>query len=1045
MARNTQLPGNGDFLRSELSRSIHNVLNRKQEALLGIVGGAMLLGTVPVLAQEPSSQELEEVVVTGLRGSLQASMETKRDAIGVVDAINAEDIGKFPDSNLSESLQRITGISISRRDGEGALVTARGFGAEFNMVTLNGRMMPAADAYSGNQGTSRAFNFANLASEAVSAVEVYKTSKANIATGGIGATVNIKTARPLDGAAGFTGSFGLKAVNDTTAVTGDDITPEVSGIFSFANDSQTFGIGLSGSYQKRDSSSAQADENDWRIQRWVTPGQPGSMELTPGAVVTDAPAVGQLYGLPNNVVYHFSDRERERINGQLTVQFAPTDNMTFTADYTYADNHLEELRGDQGLWFIRTANAVTFDTGHEVATPTFISEDVYQSKDTSYGQELRDQTNTLNSIGFNAEFKPTDSFTLGFDVHKSKMESLPTGWNGSGGVIFVVAGAVVDTQAFEFNNKLPKFQYTVDDSFIMGDADSNPATPDTVIKTLGNNNGVLDIGDLGSQPLRLFYQDQVTDITQARLDGGFEFEDGKVQFGVETRSMEMHQRGSEAYFPLGDWGIGTPGEIPDDLVQNFCVVCQFDDFSNSDIAQVGFKANPIPLAEWAADAYGINPVASRDYNQNNTVKEDTKSVYFQVGMTGTLAGRPTHTLIGARYEKTDVDSTSLLLVPTNIVWTDNNDFRIDRATTQTPLEGQIDYSHLLPSLDFDVGVTDSLKARFSYSKTIARAQYDQLRAAVNIGGSNAPTINGGVPGASQTNPALVPLESNNIDLSLEWYFGESSYLAAGAFEKRVANFIGTEQVESTFFGIRDVTNGPRAIAARDAVLALPTSIRPAGAPVNETELFVMAAILDNPAAFPGGAADYTGDGLQATQIAQIYDMTANASDPETVFLTSRPINNKEAKLHGFELAGQHFFGETGFGLQANYTVVRGDVKYDNDADPSVNQFALPGLSDSANLVAMYEKFGLSVRLAWNWRDEYLLSSNRGSGRSPEYVEAYQQFDLSVGYDINDHLALTFEGLNLTGEDIRTHGRSVSQFWYLEELGPRYALGARFKF
>ena len=153
-------------------------------------------------------------------------------------------------------------------------------------------------------------------------------------------------------------------------------------------------------------------------------------------------------------VYHFSDRERTRINGQLTVQFAPTDTMSFTADYTYADNHLEELRGDQGLWFIRTASAVTFDTGHEVATPSFISEDVYQSKDTSYGQELRDQTNTLKSIGFNAEFKPTDSFWLGFDAHNSKMESLPTGWNGSGGVIFVVAGAVTRHAVFRVQQRV---------------------------------------------------------------------------------------------------------------------------------------------------------------------------------------------------------------------------------------------------------------------------------------------------------------------------------------------------------------------------------------------------------------------------------------------------------------------------------------------------------------------------------------------------------------------------------------------------------------
>ena len=133
-------------------------------ALFTIVGGAVLIN--PVFAQEQGSEELEEVVVTGLRGSLKASMETKRDAVGVVDSINAEDIGKFPDTNLAESLQRITGVSIDRRNGEGALVTARGFGPQFNLVTQNGRTMPGADAYgNGDSVTSvqgagtRSFNF----------------------------------------------------------------------------------------------------------------------------------------------------------------------------------------------------------------------------------------------------------------------------------------------------------------------------------------------------------------------------------------------------------------------------------------------------------------------------------------------------------------------------------------------------------------------------------------------------------------------------------------------------------------------------------------------------------------------------------------------------------------------------------------------------------------------------------------------------------------------------------------------------------------------
>src|SRR5215510_6224491 len=165
------------------------------KVLFTIVGGAVLINPAFAQDQQASGEELEEVVVTGLRGSLKAAMDTKRDAIGVVDAINAQDIGKFPDTNLAESLQRITGVSIDRRNGEGALVTARGFGPQFNLVTLNGRTMPGADAYgsgdsitSGQGAGTRSFNFANLSSEAISAVEVYKTGRADLPSGGIGAT-----------------------------------------------------------------------------------------------------------------------------------------------------------------------------------------------------------------------------------------------------------------------------------------------------------------------------------------------------------------------------------------------------------------------------------------------------------------------------------------------------------------------------------------------------------------------------------------------------------------------------------------------------------------------------------------------------------------------------------------------------------------------------------------------------------------------------------------------------------------------------------------
>ena len=200
--------------------------------------------------------KLDEIVVTGIRSSLESSMRLKRDAQGVVDGIVAEDIGKFPDTNLAESLQRISGVSIDRSIGEGSRVTVRGVGPDFNLVMLNGRQMPGSSLQDTGASNSRSFDFANLASEAIAGVEVYKTSRSETPTGGIGASINIKTTRPLD-APGMHTSIGVKAVNDTSAdnlpsaLQGDSFTPEISGIFSNTFADGKFGVALTASYQER--------------------------------------------------------------------------------------------------------------------------------------------------------------------------------------------------------------------------------------------------------------------------------------------------------------------------------------------------------------------------------------------------------------------------------------------------------------------------------------------------------------------------------------------------------------------------------------------------------------------------------------------------------------------------------------------------------------------------------------------------------------------------------------------------------------------------
>ena len=188
----------------------------------------------------------------------------------------------------------------------------------------------------------------------------------------------------------------------------------------------------------------------------------------------------------------------------------------------------------------------------------------------------------------------------------------------------------------------------------------------------------LHVPDLGSQDMRVYYQDQVTDITQARLDGTFDFEDRTVP--VRRRNARDGNVAERIGRVLSqwDWGVANPGELPDELLQPFCTWCQFEDFSIGDASRVGFKGDADGLANWAAQTCGFDPVASTDYREDHTIKEDTHAAYLQYGIKGEFAGRPVNTLLGVRYEQTDVTSISQMLLPTPIRWQDNNDFFTDR-------------------------------------------------------------------------------------------------------------------------------------------------------------------------------------------------------------------------------------------------------------------------------------------------------------------------------------------------------------------------------
>lgn len=1010
----------------------------------------------PALAQQAQQTTVDEIIVTGIRASLERSIEIKRTNSGVVDAISAEDMGKFPDTNLAESLQRITGVSIDRTNGEGSQVTVRGFGGGFNLVTLNGRTMPTANVATvgGDQssdtagGTSRSFDFSNLASEGVTTLEVYKTGRAAVPSGGIGAAINVKTRRPLEGKPGLTGSVGVKAVYDQSMDKkvddgGSKITPEFSGLLNWADDSDTFGVALFGSYQKRDFTSRSVTSNDWNIRTYSDFINPANGFVRNGGAtqITNAPSSGStLVAIPNDSRYHFAQGERERINGQLTAQYRPTENLTITADALYAVNKSFERRNDSTNWFNRPFDRVTFDNNSVVATAVLLQETLSGTKDMGFEQQYRSNEDTLESYGLTADWDLSDRLRVKLDGHISKADSGPHSRNGTSSTTVSIGAPVVSAHSVDYSGKVPVQSITIND-----------AAP------RGNGSGALDAGDLGSQVARTWTNRQQHDIKEIRADVTYDLDDNgsRLDFGLNYRTSKMVQSGSSTQQDLGSWGISNPRDVAQfapGLVKAFCMACQFNDFDlkQSGAGLVSFRADAIDLYDAMSKAYVArgNPVGITG-QANNRVDEDILAGYAQVTWKSELGGMPATLVTGVRYEETEVTSTSLVRTPSAIVWTADNDFSLQTSATYQPLAGEGKYTNLLPALDFSVDLRDDLVGRFSFSRTIARPDYGNLFAAQSAGTPNRPVANGAIPLGSSGNPDLEPLISDNFDVSLEWYYKPSSYITAGFFEKRVNNFVGTGTVSQNLFGLRDVSSGAAGTRSGTAKSIL-TAI---GADQTDVNLFTMTALLQTTGSAAAAQAQFqanrgvTGDLNQAfvDQILAAVDLSPNSTDPLFNFQVSKPINNKTGKIHGFEIAAQHFFGDTGFGVSGAYTMVRGDVAFDNGASPSQDQFALLGLSDTANATLIYDKNGISARIAYNWRDKFLAATNRGGSRNPVYTAPFGQLDINVSYDVTPKLAISLEGINLTKESLRTYARDENQLWFAQELDRRILLGARYRF
>ena len=971
-------------------------------------------------AAAPAPGTLEEVVITGIRASLTSSENLKRNAVGVVDGIVAEDIGKFPDTNLAESMQRITGVSIDRVNGEGSKVSVRGIGADWNLVLLNGRQMPGANINDTSASNSRAFDFANLASEAIAAVEVHKTSSADRATGGLGATIDIRTTRPLD-SPGRKAAFGVKAVTDRSnknlpgKFKGSTFTPELSGIYSDTFADNTFGVAITASYQDRAAGYNQAgvasgyhsilgsDTSSW-----------GTIGNNPPGNITNGPGPNDIYQVPQDIRYFLTGIERKRTNGQLTLQYRPVDSLTATLDYTYSENKIATKRQEISAWFNFGPSFSSWTSG-PVRGPLSYVETVACANtpvvtagvssfpgcaDVAMAQSDYATKAENNSVGFNLKWEATDKLSFEFDAHDSTAtngEDSPLGNSNTLGV----SGYFRGTNGVDFSHDFPVLSITLPTSL----------------------NGMIDPAYMevtGSSFRNSYTKAQVQ---QVQLGGDWKFADRqKLDFGVGI--TDVKNRSAFSNVQQNAWGgLGNPTNYPDSaftadtLRQYFGNIAGssspalFNQFFNWDFNAVRQAA----IAFWGpggAAVFSANPVYT---DTDRITKENSNSAYLQYSSAFDM-GLPAHFAAGLRYEKTDVTSPAKVQVPIGSQWVAANEVNISFNQTPVVTNSKGNYSFALPNIDFDVDLMPNLKARLSWGKSIGRPDWGSIQGGLTIDSLARP----GFATGAQGNPALKPLESKNIDLALEWYYTKGSYLSLGYFKKDVSNYPGFAVINETPYSLPNPGLGPWVAEAIASGCAAADSVC--------IRNYIFANHAGDPAV------------TQPTNTAQGIIAGRPGIDPDTIFHITTPVNQGSASIDGWEINLQHMFGNTGFGAIVNYTKVKSDLKY-NVASLGA-QFPLPGLSDTANFVGFYENSKWEARVAYNWRDQFY--SGLDGQQSPVFIEPYGQIDANVGFKLNDRLSFQLEAINLTDKGQRSHSRTRQAVEFATQTGARYMIGARYQ-
>ncbi|MEX2961121.1 TonB-dependent receptor [Microbulbifer sp. TYP-18] len=718
--------------------------------------------TQPVLAQNGADTTIEEVQVVGIRGSLESASEIKRDLDVVADVISAEDIGKFPDQNLAESLQRISGVQISRNRGEGQDVSVRGLSPDFTRVQFNGRTLPSATG-------GRSFDFTILPSDFVSALEVYKTPSADMEEGALSATVNVKTPRPLDiGERSVVTS--VKAVREDNS---GETTGDISALYSDVFADGEFGITLGAHYDKRSVESHIFE----------------AFGLEPGSEGARAPTPTLDYNLDSdsddsfrfNHASNFSQlqEDRERTTLLATLQWQPTDDLDIWFESLYSEF---DIVGALPLNSFRWTNVLGSVTDSNIAPDPLGSDGLIDFLSID-GVDNRNNARTTNSNDKLTAFSLGAKYFLGDWVAEGEIA-----YGKSENSITSLSHEVIGRAraSYDIRNNpggIPRVEY----------ADGFDPMNRANFRSLGFNGNLDQPTEDENLDVRL---DLDRDIDLQLFDA---LSFNKLEFGVKYSARKKFN----GYRLLGvdaETLAGLLGEAYDPNVEggsfdasNYLTVYAPDDFLDGVSGSTAFPQtwlsadvdtllNIVPLSTLVENGT-ITEGGSDEINVEEEVLAGYAKLNFE-GLDGRLSGN-----FGVRIASTDQESRG------NIA--DFSTVRFDQGGAATfvdtsPSSTSRSYTEVLPSFNLRYNITDDVLVRFGAARVMSRPSLSVL--------SPATSINVNVRTISSSNPNVDPFLADQLDLSLEWYFADGGMISVAPFAKFIDSFVvsATKQEQVTF-------------------------------------------------------------------------------------------------------------------------------------------------------------------------------------------------------------------------------------------------------